>query len=90
VRELSPGLWHWQAPHPEWRATEPWSENVSSYAVDDGERLLLFDPLSVPSDQASAVSPVEQAAAATLGDPVELSGQAADVGEPHHLMLAGR
>jgi glyoxylase-like metal-dependent hydrolase (beta-lactamase superfamily II) len=50
VRELRPGLWHWKAPHPEWRPTEPWSENVSSYAIDDGERLLLFDPLAVPSE----------------------------------------
>jgi len=50
VRELQPGLWHWEAPHPQWRATEPWSENVSSYAIDDGERLLLFDPLAVPSE----------------------------------------
>jgi glyoxylase-like metal-dependent hydrolase (beta-lactamase superfamily II) len=50
VRELSPGLWHWQAPHPQWRPTEPWSENVSSYAIDDGKRLLLFDPLGVPSE----------------------------------------
>jgi hypothetical protein len=50
VRKLRPGLWHWEAPHPEWRPTEPWSENVSSYAIDDGERLLLFDPLAVPSE----------------------------------------
>jgi glyoxylase-like metal-dependent hydrolase (beta-lactamase superfamily II) len=50
VRELAPGLWHWQAPHPEWSASEPWDKNVSSYAIDDGERLLLFDPLGVPSD----------------------------------------
>jgi glyoxylase-like metal-dependent hydrolase (beta-lactamase superfamily II) len=50
VRELGPGLWHWEAPHPEWRATEPWSESVSSYAIDDGERLLLFDPLAVPNE----------------------------------------
>ena len=50
MRELQPGLWHWEAPHPEWRATEPWSENVSSYAIDDDERLLLFDPLGVPSE----------------------------------------
>jgi glyoxylase-like metal-dependent hydrolase (beta-lactamase superfamily II) len=50
VRELRPGLWHWTAPHPGWRATEPWNENVSSYAIDDGERLLLFDPLAVPSE----------------------------------------
>jgi glyoxylase-like metal-dependent hydrolase (beta-lactamase superfamily II) len=50
VRELRPGLWHWQAPHPGWRPGEPWDQNVSSYAIDDGERLLLFDPLGVPSE----------------------------------------
>jgi hypothetical protein len=50
VRELRPGLWHWEAPHPQWEPTEPWSENVSSYAIDDGEQLLLVDPLAVPSE----------------------------------------
>ena len=50
MRELRPGLWHWQAPHPEWEPSEPWDKNVSSYAIDDGERLLLFDPLGVPSE----------------------------------------
>jgi glyoxylase-like metal-dependent hydrolase (beta-lactamase superfamily II) len=48
VRELTAGLWHWQAPHPGWRETEPWDRNVSSYAIDDGERLLLFDPIAPP------------------------------------------
>jgi glyoxylase-like metal-dependent hydrolase (beta-lactamase superfamily II) len=48
VRELQTGLWHWQAPHPDWTADEPWPQEVSSYAIDDGERLLLFDPLAVP------------------------------------------
>ncbi|MDX6369833.1 MAG: Metallo-beta-lactamase superfamily, partial [Gaiellaceae bacterium] len=43
-------LWHWQARHSEWRETEPWDPNVSSYAIDDGERLLLFDPLGVPRE----------------------------------------
>jgi glyoxylase-like metal-dependent hydrolase (beta-lactamase superfamily II) len=50
VHELPPGLWHWQAPHPDWRPSEPWDQNVSSYAVDDGERLLLFDPIAPPSE----------------------------------------
>ena len=50
MRELAPRLWHWQAPHPDWRETEPWDQNVSSYAVDDGERLLLFDPIAPPSE----------------------------------------
>jgi glyoxylase-like metal-dependent hydrolase (beta-lactamase superfamily II) len=50
VRELRPGVWHWQARHPDWRESEPWDPNVSSYAIDDGERLLLFDPLGVPGE----------------------------------------
>jgi glyoxylase-like metal-dependent hydrolase (beta-lactamase superfamily II) len=50
VRELRPGLWHWKAPHPDWRPSEPWHRNVSSYTVDDGERLLLFDPISPPRE----------------------------------------
>ena len=50
VQELRPGLWHWQAPHPEWRESEPWDKNVSSYATDDGQRLLLFDPIDPPGE----------------------------------------
>jgi glyoxylase-like metal-dependent hydrolase (beta-lactamase superfamily II) len=50
MRELRPGLWHWEAPHPDWADSEPWDRMVSSYAIDDGERLLLFDPLAVPSE----------------------------------------
>ena len=45
MRELAPGVWHWEARHPEWSPGEEWDELVSSYAIDDGERLLLFDPL---------------------------------------------
>jgi glyoxylase-like metal-dependent hydrolase (beta-lactamase superfamily II) len=50
VRELAPGLWHWQAPHPYWESSEPWDQNVSSYAIDDGERLLFFDPIAPPNE----------------------------------------
>jgi glyoxylase-like metal-dependent hydrolase (beta-lactamase superfamily II) len=50
MRELAPGLWHWQASHPQWREGEPWDRDVSSYAIDDGERLLLFDPIAPPGE----------------------------------------
>ena len=50
MRELRPGLWHWQAAHPDWSSEEPWEQVVSSYAIDDGARLLLFDPLAVPTE----------------------------------------
>ena len=47
-------MWHWQVAHPEWdpgNDGREWPEKrVSSYALDDGERLLLFDPLDVPSE----------------------------------------
>jgi glyoxylase-like metal-dependent hydrolase (beta-lactamase superfamily II) len=50
MEELVPGLWHWMAAHPDWRPSEPWDRNVSSYAVDGSERLLLFDPIAPPSE----------------------------------------
>lgn len=48
--EISAGIWHWQAPHPEWTPAEWWPEVVSSYAIDDGVQLVLVDPLAVPGD----------------------------------------
>ena len=56
MRELRQGLWHWQAPHPDWESSEPWDPNVSSYAIVDDERLLLFDPLGVPGEIEGACS----------------------------------
>jgi hypothetical protein len=54
VREVQTGLWHWEAPHPEWGPGDSsleWDrQEVSSYAIEDGDRLLLFDPLAVPSE----------------------------------------
>jgi glyoxylase-like metal-dependent hydrolase (beta-lactamase superfamily II) len=35
---------------PEQGGSAGWGPEVSSYAIDDGERLLLFDPLAPPSD----------------------------------------
>ena len=49
MRELQTGLWHWEASHPDWKPEADWGPVVSSYAIDDGERFLLFDPLAPPS-----------------------------------------
>ena len=54
AEEVAPGVWHWQAPHPEWNERQTWDRLVSSYAVDT----LLFDPVGVPDElreQAAAV-----------------------------------
>ena len=50
MRELGPGLWHWEAPHPEWQGSVRWGQAVSSYGIDDGDRLLLFDPTAPPGE----------------------------------------
>jgi glyoxylase-like metal-dependent hydrolase (beta-lactamase superfamily II) len=50
MQEIRPGIWHWEARHPDWtEAAGGWGPEVSSYAIDDGERLLFFDPLGVPA-----------------------------------------
>jgi hypothetical protein len=54
VRELQKGLWWWEAVHPDWTAEDDaaghdWGPEVSSYALDDGERLLLIDPTTPPA-----------------------------------------
>jgi hypothetical protein len=58
-------MWHWEAPHPDWSGPEnemlrqrlattaetPSKAGVvSSYAIDNGDQVLLFDPLAVPRE----------------------------------------
>ena len=50
MRELRPGVWHWQTPHPDWNEEQWWPQLVSSYAIELGDDLILFDPLSVPDE----------------------------------------
>jgi glyoxylase-like metal-dependent hydrolase (beta-lactamase superfamily II) len=51
MKELQSGLWWWEARHPEWsELSGGWGPDVSSYAIDDGGRLLLFDPLALPGE----------------------------------------
>ena len=48
--ETRPGVYYWQARHPDWEAGGGWDEVVTSYALDDGERLLVIDPLATPPE----------------------------------------
>jgi hypothetical protein len=76
VREVQPGVWHWQAPHPGWAPDEAWPQLVSSYAIELGDDVLLFDPLSAPDElreRAVAVvltAPYHERDARRLGLPV--------------------
>jgi glyoxylase-like metal-dependent hydrolase (beta-lactamase superfamily II) len=53
MQELAPGLLHWSASHPDWTpengGPQGWAQEVSSYALDDGEWLVLIDPVAPPS-----------------------------------------
>jgi glyoxylase-like metal-dependent hydrolase (beta-lactamase superfamily II) len=58
VDQISPGLWHWTAPHPDWKPEsggdgEGWDRIVSSYALVADDALVLIDPL-VPADEGDA------------------------------------
>jgi glyoxylase-like metal-dependent hydrolase (beta-lactamase superfamily II) len=48
--ETRPGVYFWQARHPEWEPDDRWQEIVTSYALDDGERLIVIDPLAAPQE----------------------------------------
>ena len=48
--ETRPGVYFWQARHPDWEPDGGWEEVVTSYALDDGARLLIIDPLAAPSE----------------------------------------
>ena len=50
MREVATGVWHWKAAHPEWKPGQEWDRMVSSYAIDTGEDVLLFDPVEVPAE----------------------------------------
>jgi hypothetical protein len=76
MRELRPGVWYWQSPHPDWNEEQSWPELVSSYAIELGNDFLLFDPLSVPDElreRATGVvltAPYHERDARRLGLPV--------------------
>jgi len=78
MREVATGVWHWRAPHPEWKPDQTTDQLVSSYAVDPGEEVVLFDPLDVPAElreRASAVvltCPWHRRGAPQLGLPIHV------------------
>ena len=76
MRELRPGVWHWQSPHPGWNEEEWWPQLVSSYGVELDGQFVLCDPLAVPEElrgRATAVlltAPYHERDARGLGLPI--------------------
>jgi glyoxylase-like metal-dependent hydrolase (beta-lactamase superfamily II) len=75
IEQIAPHLWWWTAPHPDWdepdfQNGEGWQREVSSYALVEGDDLVLFDPL-VPAGEeerfwAALDGDVEQHGAPTI------------------------
>jgi hypothetical protein len=52
VDELRPGLWTWTGRHPAWETDRnpTWGPDVRSYALVEGDRAILFDPIAPPGE----------------------------------------
>jgi glyoxylase-like metal-dependent hydrolase (beta-lactamase superfamily II) len=59
VEEIAPRLWHWTAPHPDWKPSnrgkdgQGWDQTVSSYALLGDDTFVLIDP-QIPEDESQA------------------------------------
>jgi glyoxylase-like metal-dependent hydrolase (beta-lactamase superfamily II) len=51
VRRIDEGLWHWTAPHPEWKPGEDWEQDVGCVYWEADDAVVLVDPL-VPTAEA--------------------------------------
>jgi glyoxylase-like metal-dependent hydrolase (beta-lactamase superfamily II) len=59
LEQIAPRLWHWTAPHPDWKPSnrgkdgQGWGQIVSSYALVADDTFVLIDP-QVPEDESDA------------------------------------
>jgi glyoxylase-like metal-dependent hydrolase (beta-lactamase superfamily II) len=44
VRRIDEGLWHWTAPHPEWKPGEDWEQDVGCVYWEADDAVVLVDP----------------------------------------------
>jgi hypothetical protein len=51
VQRVEDGLWHWTAPHPEWKPGDDWERDVGCVYWEAGDAVVLVDPL-VPTGDA--------------------------------------
>ena len=56
LQSVSPGVWRWTAPHPDWSPWDPkkktgfaWSQEAGCVCYETPEQLVLIDPLAPPS-----------------------------------------
>jgi glyoxylase-like metal-dependent hydrolase (beta-lactamase superfamily II) len=69
VEQIAPHLWHWTAPHPDWKPGsfengQGWQKDVSSYALVAADSLVLFDPLTPEGEEPAFWEALDRDAAA--------------------------
>ena len=57
IEQLAPHLWWWRTGHPDGQG---WARDVSSYALVEGDDLVLFDPLVPADDEASFLGALDR------------------------------
>ena len=61
IEQIAPHLWHWTAPHPDWKPSNRgkdglgWDQTVSSYGLVADDAFVLIDPL-VPGDESDGAA----------------------------------
>jgi thiosulfate/3-mercaptopyruvate sulfurtransferase len=45
LNETLPGIWFWEAPHPDWRNGDSWEQMVRCWALRSDDGIVLVDPL---------------------------------------------
>jgi hypothetical protein len=48
IRDVSPGLWIWRTPHPDWSPDADWEPLVTSTCVESGGEVAVLDALAPP------------------------------------------
>jgi len=50
LRDVTPGVWIWRLPHPDWTPDAEWSPPVACTCVESGGEIVLLDPIAPPED----------------------------------------
>ena len=48
LRDVTPGVWIWRLPHPDWTPDAEWSPPVACTCVESGGEVVLLDPIAPP------------------------------------------
>ena len=60
MRDVTPGLWLWRQPHPDWEEGSDWEPEVASFVVESRGVVVALDPLAPPPSARDVWDRLEQ------------------------------